>query len=56
MKVNIKPNNVSSLTKVLAVATQNQFAVGSFTPRATKMVAPILRVPRKEICGYCSNF
>lgn len=48
MKVNLKPNNVSSLTKVLTVATQNQFAVGSFTPRATKMVAPILRAAQEK--------
>ncbi|MFH0067096.1 ketose-bisphosphate aldolase [Peribacillus sp. NPDC056705] len=48
MKVNLKPSNVSSLTKVLAVATQNQFAVGSFTPRATKMVTPILRAAQEK--------
>ncbi|MCK1993939.1 class II fructose-bisphosphate aldolase [Peribacillus muralis] len=48
MKINLKVNNVSSLTKVLAVAMQNQFAVGSFTPRATKMIAPILRAAQEK--------
>ncbi|MFD9628115.1 class II fructose-bisphosphate aldolase [Peribacillus muralis] len=48
MKINLKVNKVSSLTKVLAVAMQNQFAVGSFTPRATKMIAPILRAAQEK--------
>ncbi|MGE8081136.1 class II fructose-bisphosphate aldolase [Peribacillus loiseleuriae] len=48
MEINLKTNNVSSLTKVLTVATQNQFAVGSFTPRATKMIAPILRAAQEK--------
>jgi fructose-bisphosphate aldolase class II len=48
MGTNLKVNNVYSLTKVLAVATQNQFAVGSFTPRATKMIASILRAGQEK--------
>ncbi|OIK11234.1 ketose-bisphosphate aldolase [Bacillus sp. MUM 116] len=48
MKTNLKANNVCSLTKVLALATQNHFAVGSFTPRATKMIAPILRAAQER--------
>ncbi|MFD0829626.1 class II fructose-bisphosphate aldolase [Neobacillus sp. M.A.Huq-85] len=47
METNLKANNVCSLTKVLALAKQNQFAVGSFTPRATKMIAPILRAAKE---------
>lgn len=48
MEIKLKANNVSSLTKVLSVAMQNQFAVGSFTPRASKMIAPILRAAQEK--------
>jgi fructose-bisphosphate aldolase class II len=48
METNLKVNNVSSLTKVLAVATKNQFAVGSFSSRSTKMIAPILRAAQEK--------
>jgi fructose-bisphosphate aldolase class II len=48
MGTNLKVNNVCSLTKVLTVATQNQFAVGSFTPRATQMIASILRAAQEK--------
>jgi fructose-bisphosphate aldolase, class II len=48
METHLKANNVCSLTKVLGLATQYQFAVGSFTPRATKMIAPILRAAQEK--------
>jgi fructose-bisphosphate aldolase, class II len=48
MDITLKANNICSLTKVLAVATQNQFDIGSFTPRSTKMIAPILRAAQEK--------
>jgi ketose-bisphosphate aldolase len=43
----LKPTNVISLTEALAVAEKFQYATGSFSPRYTAMIAPVLKAGQK---------
>src|SRR5215213_3916718 len=42
-----KPPNLFNLASALAVAERNGYAIGSFAPRYTSMIAPILRAGEK---------
>ncbi len=42
-----KPSNLFKLAPALAVAERNGYAIGSFAPRYTSMIAPVLRAGEK---------
>jgi ketose-bisphosphate aldolase len=41
--VRVRPSNVSNLNPVLSAAEQGSYAVGSFSPRYTAMIKPVLQ-------------
>ncbi|MEK3889950.1 class II fructose-bisphosphate aldolase [Bacillus sp. FSL K6-3431] len=47
MTTNTKPKNVITLKKILEMAEKGSYAVGSFAPRYTDMIRPILRAGQK---------
>lgn len=46
--LNTKPKNVITLKKMLETAEKGGYAVGSFSPRYTKMIRPILKAGQKS--------
>ncbi len=46
MSMNTRPANVLTLREILAAAERGGYAVGSFAPRYTPMIRPILRAAR----------
>lgn len=47
MTTGLRPKNVLTLKQVLEVAEKNGFAIGSFSPRYTPMITPVLRAAEK---------
>lgn len=45
----LKPTNVLPLTKALEMAEKFQYATGSFSPRYTAMIAPVLQAGQKSV-------
>jgi ketose-bisphosphate aldolase len=47
MTTGLRPKNVLTLKQALEVAEKNGFAIGSFSPRYTPMITPVLRAAEK---------
>lgn len=47
MTVKHKPSNVLTLKQALEIAEKHGFAIGSFSPRYTPMITPVLRAAQK---------